>query len=335
MKNTILKTRFLKIQEKKKLKDFVKNNYKKDHVIVKSNKIINFFFLDKNEKKINFIGSFLNKILVSIYGVLNNRHWDKNLKKDVQLSLWINKKNKVSNGLDAIKFIFNKIKPYSLFTSGINLKTSGKIFSIFGTIKKYNHFYICNPNIKKKISKNLYCKKIEKKFDNFDVNMFESKSPILLPDYKYFPKKSLKFFLNKYTNNPFYKYIYLNFEIKKKIKFFFVCRERKVKKSRSKVLTIVDFYGSFPKKPSIRKLIISYLIKNKYEYIDFLIYGVNKNILSKIGFNLKMKNQVIPNYFEPFERKNNDVYLAIIINPYGKKLVSVKGDSDQDRPNKI
>ena len=44
MKNTILKTRFLKIQEKKKLKDFVKNNYKKDHVIVKSNKIINFFF---------------------------------------------------------------------------------------------------------------------------------------------------------------------------------------------------------------------------------------------------------------------------------------------------
>ena len=46
--------------------------------------------------------------------------------------------------------------------------------------------------------------------------MFESKSPILLPDYKYFPKKSLKFFLNKYTNNPFYKYIYLNFEIKKK-----------------------------------------------------------------------------------------------------------------------
>ena len=91
--------------------------------------------MNKNEKKINFIGSFLNKILVSIYGVLNNRHWDKNLKKDVQLSLWINKKNKVSNGLDAIKFIFNRIKPYSLFTSGINLKTSGKIFSIFGTIK--------------------------------------------------------------------------------------------------------------------------------------------------------------------------------------------------------
>ena len=92
MKNTILKTRFLKFR-KKKLKDFVKNNYKKDHVIVKSNKIIN-FFLNKNEK-INFIGSFLNKILVSIYGVLNNRHWDKNLKKDVQLSLWINKKNRL------------------------------------------------------------------------------------------------------------------------------------------------------------------------------------------------------------------------------------------------
>ena len=53
--------------------------------------------------------ALLNKILVSIYGVLNNRHWDKNLKKDVQLSLWINKKNKVSNGLDALNSFLIKL----------------------------------------------------------------------------------------------------------------------------------------------------------------------------------------------------------------------------------
>jgi hypothetical protein len=34
-------------------------------------------------------------------------------------------------------------------------------------------------------------------------------------------------------------------------------------------------------------------------------------------------------------KKNIDLNLAIIINPYKNRLVSVKADSDQERPNRL
>lgn len=335
MKKVFLKTRFFNTHEKKKLQNFISINYKKDHVIVKSSKIINFFFLNKLKNKINFIGSFLNNKLVSIIGILNNRHWDKSLKSDMQLSLWINKKKNSVSGLETIKFILNELKPYSLLTSGLNLQTSGKIFSMIGKVKKYDHFYICNPKLKKNVSKNLNFFNI--KFSNKEKKLSIEKSYklISIPKYSYFPKKSEMFFLNKYTRNPFYNYFYLNFKSQNKIYFFFICREIYIKKLKKKILRIVDFYGNFPKNMNFKNIITSFLIENNYEYIDFVIYGINHKKLKDIGFEIKNNNQIIPNYFEPFVKKNIDLNLAIIVNPYGDKLVSVKGDSDQERPNKI
>ena len=335
MKKNFSGTRFLKINEKKILQNFIRKNYKKNHIIVKSSKIIDFFFLNKVKKRLNFLGSFLNKKLVSIIGVLNNKYWDKSLKNDIQLSLWVNQKNSSVSGFETIKFILNKLKPYSLFTSGINLKTSGKIFSMIGKIVKYDHFYICNPTITKKVSKNLKFSKTKLFRKNIEVSIEKTFYPISIPKYSYFPKKSSNFFLNKYTENPFYNYYFLNFKIKKEIKFFFVCREIFVIKLNTKILRIVDFYGDFPENLNLKNKIINFLINNKYEYIDFVIYGMSKKKLKDIGFEIKNKNQTIPNYFEPFIKKNVSLNLAIITNPYGDRLVSVKGDSDQERPNKI
>jgi len=253
----------------------------------------------------------------------------------MQLSLWINKKKNTVSGLETIKFILNKLKPYSLFTSGINLKTSGKIFLMIGKVVKYDHFYICNPKLVKKVSKNLNFSNIEVLNKEKNLSMEKSVHPISIPKYSYFPKKSAMFFLNKYTKNPFYNYYFLNFKSKNKIYFFFICREIYVNKLKTKILRIVDFYGDFPKNINFKNKIINFLIENKYEYIDFVIYGMNHKKLRDIGFEIKNNNQIIPNHFEPFNKKNIDLNLAIIVNPYGDRLVSVKGDSDQERPNKI
>ena len=69
--------------------------------------------------------------------------------------------------------------------------------------------------------------------------------------------------------------------------------------------------------------------------MDFLLFGVNTKIMRKIGFQKKNTNQIIPNYFEPFIKKNAPNFLVIIKNPYKKKLISVKADSDQERPSKL
>ena len=80
--------------------------------------------------------------------MLNNKHWDQKLKSDMQLSLWINKKNNSVSGFETIKYILNNLKPHSLFMGGLNPKTAGRLFSIFGKVVNYDHFYICNPIIK-------------------------------------------------------------------------------------------------------------------------------------------------------------------------------------------
>ncbi len=43
---------------------------------------------------------------------------------------------------------------------------------------------------------------------------------------------------------------------------------------------------------------------------------------------------VIPNYFEPFERRNKVLDYGFIV-PSGVRYRMFKGDSDQDRPNRI
>ena len=74
---------------------------------------------------------------------------------------------------------------------------------------------------------------------------------------------------------------------------------------------------------------------SKYEYIDIFSLGLSEKILSKAGFikiNKKRKNIIIPNYFEPFIRRNIDIkYFTDLKNL--KNLRIFKSDGDQDRPN--
>lgn len=334
MKNKIL-TRLLKVSEARNLKIFIKKNYDTNHTLVKNRKILNHYFI--RDRKINFVGTFENNELKSILGLLSNRNWDVKLNNDLQLSMWISDKSKKNSyGLNNLIYILNYIKPFSLFTSGLNPNTSGKVYQIFGSIKKFDHYYLSNPNIKPRISKGLISfKKKVKKINYENKKLVVEKKIKMLPQHSYYPKKSKKFFYNKYINNPFYNYFLINIYIGRILKCFFVCREIKVKKLNRKIIRIVDFYGNLPKNVSVKDCFEDFIIKKNYEYIDFLVYGLKSSFISSIGFKKKNKNQMIPGYFEPFIKKNRNVYLAILKNPYFKKLLSVKADSDQEIPRQF
>ena len=74
------------------------------------------------------------------------------------------------------------------------------------------------------------------------------------------------------------------------------------------------------------------LKKNKYEYLDFYNLGIEKKLLQKAGFQKnKFSNKiVIPNYFEPFEKRN--VNIQCVTWPKKTEIPVFKGDGDQDRP---
>ena len=84
------KTRLIKKIELPVLKNFIKENHKENHIMVSSNKIYKFYFLN-GSKKMNFVGTFEKKKLISSLGIIKNRQWDPKLKNDIQLSMWFNK----------------------------------------------------------------------------------------------------------------------------------------------------------------------------------------------------------------------------------------------------
>ena len=73
--------------------------------------------------------------------------------------------------------------------------------------------------------------------------------------------------------------------------------------------------------------------ENDLEYIDFYNSGFEKKNIIKSGFKLKLvsNNIIIPNYFNPFIRKNIELKYAYF--PTDEKMILFKGDCDQDRPN--
>jgi hypothetical protein len=328
-----MKTRFLKKKEISKFLKIVKLNYKKNHVLGRSKKIISFYYNFRNKKKLSLIGQFENKNLLSVLGVIPYKNWDDSLDKDYFIAFWVKQKGGVVNSLPLINFIFNKIKPNFLASTGINLQTSGKVFKKFNDIHIFENYFIKNEIFKEKISKNLKNKidnKNKKQLDLIVSNKLIKSFNIMSNDR---PRKSMKYFDNKYLKNPFYKYLVFNFFEKKNLKFFFICREIKLEKFNTKIIRIVDFFGNFKKNYSVYKAIKNYLKKGKYEYIDFLSTGIGDK-LKNIGFTKKNKNHFIPDLFEPYLSKQIENNYCILKSNY-KKNILVKGDGDLDRPNLV
>jgi len=326
-----MKVRFLKKKDLGKFKYLVNNYYKKNHILSKSKKIINFYYNFFNKNRLFIIGLFdKDENLLSAMGLMPYKNWDNKLHNDYHIAFWV-KKNKLVNSLSLFKFIFNKINPKFLATSGINLKTSGKIFKNFGKIKLFDNHYVKNKKSKNIIFQNLKNKNIEYS-ESEELKMIVRNHIDKLPSYLNKPIKTLKYFENKYFKNPFYNYFCLNFFYNHKFQFFFICRVIKIKKYSVQIVRVIDFYGVIKQKQSIYSALQDFLQKNNYEYIDFLSTGLSSQLKS-LGFSLKKNKDFIPELFEPYDPSTDSRNYCVLKNDYKSKIVLVKGDGDGDRPN--
>lgn len=325
-----METRLLRKNEINKFKKLVHFYYKKNHILSKSSKLINFYYNYYNKNKLNIVGLFNGKELISALGFVPYKNWDRNLNNDCHIAFWV-KKKKSNGSLKLIQFILRKINPLFLASSGINKNSSGKIFEKFGLIDNFSNYFIKNEHMISKIAKNL-SNNFKKNFKKKELEMTRSKSIDILPRILTRPEKSLLYFRNKYFKNPFYKYYSMQFFEKKKLQFFFIYRIIKVKKLNIKIIRIVDFYGKIRKDHSVFFSIQEFLKKYKFEYIDFMNVGLDKEIRG-IGFTKKKKNNLIIDFFEPYLKKSTQRNYCILKNSYKTNIILVKSDGDGDRPN--
>lgn len=334
----------IKLNNKKKLISFLKKNWAKTHILVKKKNLFNFLY--KSENKINFITLTKKDKIISCLGLLFNNN--KNQKKKnifsirnqvIWLTMWCTKeKYKGTKGLELINYILKNIKNNCVIaTIGCN-EIAYKIYKILGfKCGKLDHFYFLNKKKKifkilnSKILKTSKTKKVKKKF-LYELELKKNYFKVdHLKKYEKIFKKDFEYFKYKYFNNKFYEYKFLFVIINKKFFGFFVVRKENIFNSRC--LRIIEYFGDQNKLCRLSDDLQNICDENDLEYIDFYNSGIKKKNIIKSGFKLKLvsNNIIIPNYFNPFIRKNIELKYAYY--PTDEKMILFKGDCDQDRPN--
>ncbi len=317
------------------LKKFIHEKWKENHILSVDEKLMDFQHKSKNGY--NFvISKNNNNEITGILGFILLSKFDENLKAttDIWLAIWKvdEKKAEPGIGFALLKWLEKQIHPQSIGSIGINTEVK-RIYDILGyktgVLKQY---FIPNPSIKNYKIANF--KKVQTPIYKSSSASFVKEIKIEDLDHLNFsfnPFKSKKYIENRYLKHHYYKYSLFGGYEKNVLNAVFVIR--KIVINGSSCLRIVDIQGDLTKLNSIYESIISILQNHDSEYIDCLNHGLSENLFSKLGFELRNSETIIPNYFEPFLQENIDTLFA-----YKSKTpnyVIFKGDSDQDRPNII
>lgn len=328
-----------------KLVDFLKVAWNPNHSLVKSKALLDFQHLDKENNAYNFIvaENQLTGQYDALVGYIPTSQYDSKLKEngDYWGAIWKRKDNVENDeittiGSDVFQHIFSL--PYFHTECGISLskyavKACKAMRYKFGFM---HHYYIINHNIRTfNIADNVTKEKCldpsEKRDNGWDIKPISLRNEDvnrIKPFYK--PFKSVPFLINRYELHPIYHYdfwgLYQNVTLKA------VLVSRTIEVNNSRVLRIVDAYGKLG--GYIYNSIQTILNEGKYEYVDFLNYGIESSVFKDMGFQeLDFENDklILPNYYEPFERRN--VKMTVVHKGTYDDYIAFKGDSDQDRPN--
>jgi hypothetical protein len=94
---------------------------------------------------------------------------------------------------------------------------------------------------------------------------------------------------------------------------------------------IIDYYGEYEALSHLSSEFDRLMVENDYEFIDVYSYGVPTTIYEKAGMIRCNKDSanIIPNFFQPYEPVNSDIFLIL---PSTPGTILFRGDSDQDKP---
>ncbi len=257
--------------------------------------------------------------------------------RDVMLVMWksIHQTNPTL-GLELIMYLIDKGDVRIVASPGINKKTRGIYRYLNYDVGTMTQWYRLRKGAEFKIAKieNDDIPKVNKQtclykqyktwddfIEDFDFEKYYASNPKTLKE-KWYIKK-------RYFDHPTYKYEIFghldNDGIAETIYIF-----RKVEVEDSCVLRFIDCIGNYENISLLNNLVDDLLEKYNAEYSDLYECGLNEQLLETSGWKKTVEtDNIIPNYFSPFEQKNVEIYYC----SSDSDIVLFKGDGDQDRPN--
>ena len=144
------------------------------------------------------------------------------------------------------------------------------------------------------------------------------------------PHKTPTYFRSRYLQHP--RYRYETFVLRRGDRPIALLATRLAAHGNWRALRVVDFIGADDFVPALGRLILDQVRQHGAEYADVLNWGIDPGLFEAAGFSAIDPSgpDIVPNHFEPFERRNAAVRFALKAD---RPAVLFKGDGDQDRPN--
>jgi len=332
------------------LQKFINNHWENNHIMATSKKLMDWQHYDKDNKIYNFVIAKHNKTkkIHAILGFFPTSHFDNSIQHiDIALAIWkIREDIKVAGlGLSLMNYLVSKKRPRILYGSGVNPKVI-PIYKFMGyEIGVMNHYYIVNErktdfqlignfngryNNEKIISGD---KTILVRYERSDYINSSEKITNFISELR-LPAKSHNYLYHRYFCHPVYDYHIYGLRNKNCTIGFAVFRLCSYDSNYA--LRMVDYFGYDDGLSGISGELQRLLQDYDAEYIDFYNIGIDEEILFTSGF-IKRDSEcevIIPNYFEPFDKKSVELTYTYKCNN-NLNFSICKADSDQDRPNMI
>lgn len=330
------KIRSCEADEIGKLQRFIDLHWKKEHILSVNAELLKWQHLNTDNNTLNFIVAVdrISENFIAILGFIPLSHFDKDLQNgDFWLAIWkvADDNAQAGVGLQLLNFLIERFNPTSIGSIGINNRVK-KLYKLLKFSTNHtSQYYLLNSHKKDfaiaevpfQAEESFYpeCEFILKELHDLE------KLQCLKTVYK--PVKSIKFLINRYQKHPLYKYYFYTVSKEEVVCALLVIRKLVV--NSSACLRVVDVFGDLSEVFSLAKELNRLMDNHGAEYIDCVNAGIKEENFIRIGFVKRREEAVIPNFFEPFEKRNVDIHYAV--KSHYDNYVIWKGDSDQDRPN--
>lgn len=327
---------------------FIKDHWKEDHILASHRGLFDWQYWDPENGRYNFVlcRRDHDQELLGILGFIPTCLYDLSLidKTVLWLALWKVRPDSGIAGLGMFlhQYLIDNTIHMSTAVSGLNRMSHRVMSGLRYRPEVLQHYYLLNPTIKafhiaqvdeRPRTASAYPLTKSLKRVNSDILM-TNKEWAIGDRSVAIPAKSPTYFLRRFVEHPYYDYeVYAVHDGNERIGLIAV---REIEHEECRVLRLVDYWGSSDGLLGLAGALESLVVDRGAEYIDCLCWGLPEEVFIREGFSRldPTGNTIIPDYFEPFERRNVPTRVAFKA-PSGSQFLFFKADGDQDRPNRI
>lgn len=312
---------------------FMDEHWKPGNILAKNRDFFEWQFVD-GDKLNMFIG--IDVDIDKIYGMMGAVVYNRSANPDISGCTWqVIKSDNPMLGLELNDYVFHQMNARYFYGLGLSDKAV-KINKLLGAkVVAMAHYYRLADKESYQIAtveRKIIPKAKETGYSLQPVHSAKEMEQIL-------PEKELaKQLLSKdysYIDKRYFKHPIYHYDVWKIVDGEGTSRSVLITRDEtmgdSKVCEIIDHYGRMEDLGEIASALDQLMKERDYEFVDVYSYGIPVEIYENGGFCRCDEDceNIIPNYFHPFVRKN--ITLRLLDVPL-EGLRMFRGDGDQDRP---